>query len=75
LKKEITPKITKITISFDFGKSIEKIRYNQLQRSPYGILIVDLDKKRTLDYSKLIEICGRESDDGAMIIFMRLPLH
>jgi hypothetical protein len=27
------------------------------------IVIVDSEKKRALDYSKLIEICGRDIDD------------
>jgi hypothetical protein len=31
---------------------------------PLEIVIVDNEMKRTLDYSKLIEICDDETDDG-----------
>jgi hypothetical protein len=46
-----------------FGKSFEKTQCNQLQLHKYGILIVDCDKKRVFEYSKLIQICGSDTDD------------
>jgi hypothetical protein len=31
---------------------------------PYGIVIIDYQSKHSVNYSKLIEICDRETDDG-----------
>jgi hypothetical protein len=62
--KERYLKVTKLVIYFDLRKSIEKTKYNQLQLHFYGIVIVDVEKKRALDDSKIIEIRGGETDDG-----------
>jgi hypothetical protein len=61
--KEKYRKVTKLIIYFDLRKSIEKTKSKQLQIPPYGIVIVDNEKKSTLDYSKLIEIYAGETND------------
>jgi hypothetical protein len=57
------PKITKLIICIDRKKLVEKKKDNQLQLYPYVIVIFDNEKKSVLDYWKLIEICGGETDD------------
>jgi hypothetical protein len=61
--KERYPMVTKRIICFDQRKSVEKTKDNQLQLYPYVIVVVDTQKKRIIDYSKLFEICGGEVDD------------
>jgi hypothetical protein len=65
LIKERYPKTAKLIICFDPRKSVEKTKYNQLQQHPYRIVVIDAEKKHTLDYSKLLEMCGSgdETDD------------
>jgi hypothetical protein len=63
LIKERYPKINQLIIWFDPRKDIEKTKYNQLSLYPYRIVIVANEKKYALNYSKFIEICGRETGD------------
>jgi hypothetical protein len=65
--KEIYSKVTKLIIYFDPRNPIEKTKYSKLQKFSYGIVIVDCNKKRALDYSKLIEICSCETDDEEIV--------
>jgi L-cystine uptake protein TcyP (sodium:dicarboxylate symporter family) len=53
--KERYPKEAKLIICFDRRKSIGKTKSNQLQLHPYGIIVVDTEKKHTVEYSKLLE--------------------
>jgi hypothetical protein len=62
LIKERYSNITKLVICFDLRKSVNKTKSNQLHLHSFVIAIID-DKKLALDYSKLIEICGGETDD------------
>jgi hypothetical protein len=39
------------------------MKCNQLHYHPYVIVNVDKEMNKALDYSKLIEICGGETDD------------
>ena len=63
-------KVSKILICFDPRKSVEKTKYNQIQYQPYGVIINIEDKKSTLDYTKLIDICNTDdaSDDQYEIV-------
>jgi heterodisulfide reductase subunit A-like polyferredoxin len=63
LIKERYPKTSKLIIYFDLRKSGEKTKFNQLQLHPCEIVIIDNEKRRALDHSKLIEICDDETDD------------
>jgi hypothetical protein len=58
--KDKYPKVSKILICFDPRKSVEKTKYNQIQSHPYGVIVYIDDKKTTLDYTKLIDICNTD---------------
>jgi hypothetical protein len=57
LIKERYLKKIKLIESFDLKKSDEKTKCDEIPSHPYGRIIVNCNKKRALDYSKLIEIC------------------
>jgi hypothetical protein len=61
LMKERYPKTTKLIICFDPRKSTEKTKDNQLH--PYGVVVIDDEKKPALDYPKLLEVCGGDETD------------
>jgi hypothetical protein len=60
LIKDKYPKVSKILLCFDPRQSIEKTKYNQIQYHTYGVIIYTEDKKSTLDYTKLIDICNTD---------------
>jgi hypothetical protein len=54
--------IKKLILHFDPRKSAPKKKYHQIFLHLYGIDIVD-DKKKTVDYSKQVEISDTETDE------------